>query len=91
MFEKYINTLVEDFNEDCLSYGLIKNSLTDDQEEEIKERIMEHEECFNHKDEFDADNSEIMNVAIYGSGANIAIECNQCGSIIIDNEALGIR
>ena len=88
-FKRYMESIIEEFNEDCLSCGLITTALTDEQKEEIRESFKQHEHCYENKTDFDKEALDIMGVVIYGDNSNVAIECNQCDSIIIDNEILG--
>ena len=86
-FEAYRDSLIEDFEEDCLEAGLTEE-LTDEQINLIEEEFESHRECYKHKSEFDKEDEEIMSSIVYGDGVNVAIECFQCNSVIIDSEVL---
>lgn len=87
-FEDYKYSLIGDFEDDCNESGFIQGSLTDKEIDLIEERFEEHRECYKHKSEFDNEDLEIMSSVVYGDGENVAIECFQCNSVIIDSEAI---
>lgn len=87
-FNRYKASVISDFEEDCLEAGLIKENLSDKQIDEINERFEEHRECYKHKSEFDKESEEIMSSVIYGDNDNIAIECFQCNTVIVDVDVL---
>lgn len=87
-FEDYRYSLIGDFEDDCKETGMIKKDLTDEQIGLIEERFEEHRECYKHKSEFDSEDAEIMSSVVYGNDKNVAIECFQCNSVIIDSEAI---
>lgn len=87
-FEEYRDSTVNEFKYYCKRTGAMKENLTDEQIDLIKERFEEHKECYKHKDVFDSEDSEMFGSVIYGDGVNIAIECFQCDSVIIDSDVL---
>lgn len=90
-FENYRDNIIEDFEEDIINNNL-GGKLSEEQREAIIESFEEHRECYEHKDEFDADDEELFVASSYlgnnGKVYNIAIECMQCNSVIADNETL---
>lgn len=87
-FEDDRYSLIGDFEDDCIEAGFIQESFTDKQIDIIKEKFEDHRECYKHKSEFDNENLEIMSSVVYGDYENVAIECFQCNSIIIDIDSL---
>lgn len=83
-FDKYINSVIEDFASDCISAGFI-DDLNHEHIKEIKEKFKEHKVCFESKSDFDNENLDIMESVVYGDYDNVAIECNQCNTIIVDS------
>lgn len=87
-FERYRDSIIEDFKDDCESINSWNGDFIESKREEIEERFEEHKECYKHKAEFDEEDLDIMSSVIYGDNSNATIECNHCNSVIIDAEAL---
>lgn len=87
-FERYRDSIIEDFKDDCESINSWNGDFIESKREEIEERFEEHKECYKHKSEFDVEDLDIMGSVIYGNDLNAAIECNHCNSVIIDSESL---
>ena len=87
-FNRYKACIISDFEEDCLEAGFIKEKFSNEEILEINERFEEHKECFIQRCEFSKLNEEVMSSVTYGNNDNIAIECFQCNSVIIDTDIL---
>lgn len=87
-FEKYRNSIIEDFVEECKENDLLTEEEINKSIDEIIERFEEHRECYKYKLDFDNESLEIMGTVVYGDYSNVAIECNQCNSIIVDSRVL---
>lgn len=92
-FENYRDKIIKDFEEDLQTNGYINNNgLTSEALTDIYERFEDHRGCFEDCiEEFNAEDQEMITVANFikeDKTINVAIECNCCESIIIDDEVL---
>ena len=87
-FERCRDSIIEDFITDCEECNLLTRQEIEENREEILERFEEHRECYKHKSEFDNEDLDIMGTVVYGDYSNVAIECNQCNTILIDSKVL---
>lgn len=84
-----ISNTIKSFEEVLRRYGFIKRELSQSQIDMIKDKIKEHERCHQEwlEDDYeDHEDEEMLDIAVYGGGENVAIECANCNSIIIDSE-----
>lgn len=87
-FEDYIESIIEDFEEDCNHCGTIKE-LSEKQIDIIKSNFQEHRHCFDTEYENAKDDaSELIVSCIYGNNVSASIECLNCNTVIVDDETL---
>lgn len=79
--------MINSFEEVLRRYGFIKREFTQAQIEMIRKKIEEHDACHEEwvNDE-DVSGEPMIEVAVYGGGENVALECTNCNSVIIDSE-----
>lgn len=88
IFEKYRESIIEDFEEDCQCCGL-NRCLSDEEKEVIRERFNKHINCFNNEyDEAAQQSMELIVSCIYGNKESASIECMACNTIIVDDKVL---
>lgn len=87
MDEAMITHSIKSFEEVLKRYGFIKRELSQNQIEMIKEKIKEHTKCHESwiNNEY-VDGEEMLEVTVYAGGENVALECANCNSIVIDSE-----
>ena len=87
MNEPMVTTYIKRFEEVLKRYGFIKGELSQGQIDMIKEKIEEHQRCYDSwiNDEF-TEGEDMLEVAVYAGGENVALECANCNSVIIDSE-----
>jgi hypothetical protein len=87
MDQAMITNLVKSYEEVLKRYGFIKRELSQSQIEEITERLEDHERC--HKSwvaNEETEGEDMVEIAVYGGGDNVALECMNCHEVIIDSE-----
>lgn len=90
-FDKYVESIIEDFVEDCKCCKSIDEDqeLTKDQLSLIKENFKEHKSCYDRGyEEAKEESTELILSCIYGENESASIECMECNSIIIDDTSL---
>lgn len=90
-FEKYINKVIEDFQEDINNCETYPYELTEIEKNIIKEEFEKHRKCFDNKKEFDDCDEELFVSVIYGDNESASIECMNCNTVLIDDLVLKLR
>lgn len=91
LFEKHVDSVICDFENNCAIYELLNNDFNDNDYDETYSRCMEHKECFlKHCNDYDNDIEELISSHVYGcyEVESASIECHVCNNIIIDTDIL---
>lgn len=85
-FEKYRDSIIEDFKEDYKKCQILGRDLTKEEIEDIQERFEDHRSCFEQNyEDFCSENEELITACIYGDNISASIECRCCYELIIDD------
>lgn len=85
--EAVISNSISKFEEVLKRYDYIQGDLSQQDVDMIRENIEDHADCLDiWENDSEVSHEPMIEITVYGDGQNIALECMNCSTVIIDSE-----
>lgn len=87
MDQALVTQSIKDFEDVLRRYGFIKREFSQHQIDMIRHKIEEHCSCLEEwLDNDETEGEDMIEISVYAGGENVALECANCNTVIIDSE-----